>query len=162
MSVVSDIVAFHIRPRQIVRKRLAITSGDGEALFYLIVGCLFYFLAQLPEMVRFDLSATVDIPFHGVVAGRFIGVAVFAPILFYIISALTKLALSLTGLKISWINSRISLFWALLATTPAMLSLGIIRGLIPTDIVLWPATLVVGVLFLFFWIIGLIESLRKT
>lgn len=158
MSTLSDIVIFHIKPRLVIRRRISHSTGDGEALLYLLLACFAFFLAQIPEMVRLNINYGSEFPFHGMVAARFVGVAIFAPILFYIVSALTRIVLKAGGLKISWLNSRISLFWALLASTPMMLALGVVQGLTQSNIVLWSATVIVGLLFLFFWIIGIIES----
>ena len=158
MSTVADVLAFHLHPRKVVRRRLVETTGEGQALLYLMVACILFFVAQLPELVRVDLRSTNDVPFNGVAAGRFVGGAIFAPLAFYLISAIVTVFLRVVGVKVEWLDSRIALFWALLAIAPAALVLGMLRGLTDSDAVILPATRVVGSGFLMFWFIGLYEA----
>lgn len=144
-----------------MRKRLAETKGEGQALMYLLVACLLFYVAQIPEMVRADLLSTSTAPFNGVAAGRFMGGAILAPLFFYVLSALMGLACRLAGFKTPWFQMRVALFWSLLASAPAMLSLGMIRGLTPAPAVLWPISALVAIVFLVFWAIGIFEAISK-
>ena len=158
MSAALDVVAFHIRPRPVAKRRLSETASEGHAFMYLILACLLFFVAQIPELVRLDLLAESQAPLNALAAGRFVGVAVFAPLLFYTLAALAALAFRAADFRISWLESRISLFWALLATAPSVLILGLLRGLTQADGILWPASALVGTLFAVFWAIGLSEA----
>ena len=155
MSAVRDVLAGYLCPEKIARKRLAETAGEGQALGYLISACLLLFIAQIPEMVRNDMMAVSEHPLAGIAAGRLLGIAVFAPLLFYGLAGLAGAAMRAGSIRVSWTGSRISLFWALLTVAPAALVLGILRGLTDAQMVLLPASIAVAGLFLLFWISGL-------
>ena len=159
MSVISDILNGYLRPRSTVRRRLGTTVNEGQAFGYLVTACLLLFVAQLPEVVRSHVLSRSDLPLAGIAAGRLIGIAVFAPILFYCVAGLTAAGMRIFSLPITWHHSRVSLFWALLATVPAAACLGLLRGLMDWQPALLGASVTVGLIFLFFWIIGLIEAL---
>ena len=158
MSTVSDVIAFHFRPRQIVRKRLLETSGEGHALMYLVAACLLFYMAQLPEMVRQDLLSTSSAPLNAVAAARFLGGAILAPLFFYILAAFIGLIFRLFGVSLPWFHTRIALFWPLLAIAPASLIVGILRGLVPSATILWFASVFVAVGFVIFWVVCLMEA----
>lgn len=142
-------------------RRFAMATGEGQALSYLVSACLLFFLAQTPAMVRQHIMLAEELPLAGIAAGRLLGMAVFAPIAFYAVAALTVLLLRCISIRISWLSARISLFWSLLAVSPAMLVLGILRGLIDTQSILLPLSIGVAVTFLIFWVVGLLEAVAR-
>lgn len=155
MSAIRDVLVGYLCPKKIARKRLAETASEGQALGYLISACLLLYIAQIPEMVRDDMTAVSEHPLVGIAAGRLLGIAVFAPLLFYALAGLAGLALRMGSNRVSWMRSRIALFWALLAVAPVAMALGILRGLTDAQFVLLPASIAVAGLFLLFWISGL-------
>ncbi len=158
MSVVQDVLTFYYRPRLVARKRLAETAGEGHALLYLMLACLLFFVAQIPEIVRLDLLTESQNPFNGIAAGRLVGAVAFAPLMFYLVSVFAALAFRAADRTLGWLDSRIALFWALLVISPAMLVLGMLRGLTQSGGIIIPASALVGVLFVFFWAVGLTEA----
>ena len=158
MSAIRDVLVGYLRPRMIARKRLAETAGEGQSLGYLISACLLLYAAQIPAMVRDDLMAASQNPLVGVAAGRLLGIAVFAPLLFYALAGLAGVTLRAVSIRISWMRSRAALFWALLAVAPAALFLGILRGLTDSQVIVLPVSIAVAGLFLLFWICGLKEA----
>lgn len=80
------------------------------------------------------------------------------PLLAYAIAAVTRLIARLFGGQGTWYSARLALFWALLATTPAWLFHGLVRGFIGPG----PAEQLVGagllLAFLSIWGICLREA----
>ena len=85
------------------------------------------------------------------------GFALFLAAL-YLIGALSHLVARVFGGKGTWYAARLSLFWALLAVTPALMFLGLLQGFLGQG----GATRAVGGLvllsFLYLWIRMLIEA----
>ena len=161
MSAIRDVLVGYLCPKKIARKRLAESAGEGQALGYLISACLLLYVAQIPEIVRNDMTSVSEHPLVGIAAGRLLGIAVFAPLLFYAVAGLAGLALRIGSGQASWTRSRIALFWALLAVAPAAMALGVLRGLTDAQSILLPASIAVAGLFLLFWICGLQAATRQ-
>ncbi len=58
-------------------------------------------------------------------AGVAMGTLFLAPLLFYLLSAISGLIARLLNWRVSWRHARVALFWALLAATPLVLLEGI-------------------------------------
>ena len=159
MSALADIVAFHLRPRFVARKRLTETVSEGQAFCYLILACLLLFFIQLPEMLCFVANGESHLPFDAVASAQLIGALVFAPLFFYFLSAVAGLAIRVTNRRLAWRDSRVALFWALLASVPSMMVLGLVRVLTQSAIILWPLSALTGMIFLLFWASGLREAI---
>lgn len=160
MSVTADIVRTWTAPRAVYRRLLAMGQREDRAIACLMAACFLVFIAQWPRLVR--LSQGIDLPVGTPVAEldrlmsyEFMGWVMVWPLAMYAIAGLVVGVMRLTGSAITGYGGRLALFWALLATTPAMLFYGLLRGL-NGDVI---ATKIAGAVWigalLVFWITGL-------
>lgn len=131
-------------------------QGVSEAgLIAILIGALSIFLlAQLPGHAR---AATIrpDIPFEARLGGALLAVMFLMPLLAYAFAGLVAFAMRLLGRPISGQSSRLALFWALLAVSPAMLLAGLVTGLVGPSAGLTAVNALAGIGFLAIWLAGL-------
>ncbi len=83
-----------------------------------------------------------------------------APVMFYVIAALSHLVARLFGGKGDMYGARLALFWAFLAASPLILLHGLVAGFIGPGPQLLGVGAVWMVVFLWFWMAGLIQAQR--
>jgi hypothetical protein len=149
VSATRDIFRAWIRPREVMRARLA-HATEGVALGYLASACLLIFVAQWPRLSRqaFETGAELQ-PLLG---GALMGWIFVAPLLLYGLAALARLVARPLGGQGTGLKARTALFWSLLAVAPVMLLHGLTAGFVGPG----PALDLVGasVLAGFFWLWG--------
>ncbi len=157
MPVVPDILRTWRDPRGVIRDRLSAGVREDRALATVMGACALMFVAQWPRLAR---EAYIDpsIPLEARLGGALLGVVFLLPLALYLIGALSHLVARDFGGKGTWYAARLSLFWALLAVTPALMFLGLLQGFLGQG----GATRAVGGLvllsFLYLWIRMLIEA----
>ena len=141
MPVTADITATYRGPGRVVGKLLAMGQREDRALAFLMGACALIFVAQLPRLAREAhlQGEALDMK----MGGALLGWVIMAPLVLYLIAALFHLLARAAGGRGSWFGSRVALFWALLASTPAMLLYGLVAGFIGPG----PGMTVVGVLW---------------
>lgn len=159
MSVTLDIARTYRAPREVVRRRMAGPAREDRALAILMAACVLIFVAQWPRLSREAyLDGTIGL--DQLMAGALMGWIIFAPLFFYVLAFVAHMGLKLAGSAASGYQSRIVLFWALLAASPLWLLTGLTAGFVGEG----PALSIVGLLaltaFLVFWCAGLIELAR--
>ncbi|MCY3673596.1 MAG: hypothetical protein OXH65_08885 [Paracoccaceae bacterium] len=155
MSLVQDTFLTYSSPRKTIRSRLVSTS-EADALIYLMMGLVFNFIGSIP----FLLDSSGEIPITAFLSANFIGVVIFAPLLFYFISVLGKFAVMILGWRIRWIHSRIALFWAFFIVFPLIMAKGMITY-IPMkygEILQDSFSILIFAFFLTIWLLGLHEA----
>lgn len=102
---------------------------DRMQLVLLMLAMLLFFVAQLPVHAR---AAELDpsIPLNARIAGAFFAVMFILPLLSYLLAGGVALLSRLLPWRVAPENSRLALFWALLAISPAMLLSGLVQGLV--------------------------------
>ncbi|MGV6850008.1 MAG: YIP1 family protein [Marinibacterium sp.] len=159
MAVTSDIAAMYRRPGPVVARLLEMGPREDRALAILMGFCLLGFVAQLPRLSR--EAHLGDTPLDALMGGALMGWLFLAPLLFYLIAALSHLAARAFGGKGTWFGARLALFWALLASAPMMLFYGLLAGFSGPG----PSLHAVGVLWLavfgWFWFTGLRQAERR-
>ena len=158
MPVTQDIVETYRRPRRVVRRLLDVGQREDRALVMLMAGCALTFISQWPRLAReAHLTGQQLNPLLGSALMAWI---FLAPLGFYLLAMLTQMVLRALGRKDTGYGTRLSLFWAFLATSPLMLFNGLVAGFIGVG----PGLTLVGALwlgaFLWFWLSGLIETGR--
>lgn len=160
MAVTTDIVQTWRRPRVVYRRLLAMGVREDRAIAILMAACFLVFIAQWPRLVRtsqgIDLPAGTEVPeLDRLMSYEFMSWLMIWPLAMYIIAGLVVVLMRAFGSGVTGYGGRLALFWALLATTPAMLFYGLLRGLngdvLPTQLAgsLWIVAL------LLFWVQGL-------
>lgn len=157
MSVSRDIVATWRRPRSVMRSLLAQGRREDRALMFLILACGIIFVAQWPALSRAAFEDP-SVPFDARLGGALFGWLFWMPLLAYGLAAVSHLVARVFGGRGTWYSARLALFWALLATTPAWLFHGLVRGFIGPG----PAEQLVGtgllLAFVTIWGISLREA----
>ncbi len=125
MSLSADILRSYRAPRAVLRARLARSEGERSAIFYLLLACVLFFVAQWP---RLSLEAALDdsIPFQARMAGALFGWLFVAPLFFYALAGVLGLGLRLIRPGTPWLAIRLAVFWALLASAPLALVTGLV------------------------------------
>ena len=156
MAVTRDIVDAHLRPRQVMARLLRMGQREDRVLAMLMGGCIILFMSQWPYRARqahFTGETLTDYIQHDAV-----GLIFVLPLLAYGVAALLRLTSRIFGAKADYYSARLAMFWALLASSPALVLAGMVKGFIG----LGAANSIVGALWLlvFLWVLGnsLIEA----
>ena len=158
MPVATDILRAYIEPRRSARRVLSQINTEGKALALMLVGCILLFCSQLPDLVVSSRIQGNQLPLAGMAAARLIGTLILAPLLFYAIAGFSGLVMRSAGYSVDWRQARVSLFWAILAVSPAALISEFVRGFVGDSGVLQLTPWIIMILFLVFWTSGIIES----
>lgn len=134
---------------------------DRALIAVLMAAMLMFLIAQLPEHAR---AAQLDpsVPLQARIGGALLGVMFMMPLLAYGVAALVSILSRPTPWRIEGRQSRLALFWALLAVSPAMLLAGLVGGLIGPGPALTLTRVLAGCGFLVIWGAGLRALTRKT
>lgn len=156
MPVTQDIVATYRGPRRVMRRLLEMGKREDRALVILLFGCVLAFVAQSPWQARlafFDPGVPLE--------ARLYWSALFwiliVPLLFYVLSFASYLAIRLLKKGATAYGARLALFWAFLASSPFMLLLGLIAGFIGPGAGLQVVSAIWCAVFLWFWMSNLRE-----
>ena len=161
MAVSTDIVATWRRPARVMRKLLEMGRREDRALVILLAACLVIFIAQWPRLSREAYFAVAgQAPLEAQMAITFFAMLMVWPLMAYGLAGLTHLIARLFGGRGSWYSSRLALFWALLASSPAWLSHGHVAGFIGPGPALSIAGVILLVAFLTIWTLCLVEAER--
>jgi len=157
VSISTDIARTYVRPREVIRSRLAAGQREDRALAVLMGACVLIFVAQWPRLAR---QAHFDdaISLQALMAGALMGWLFIAPLLLYTLAALTHLVARLFGGQGTWFRARMALFWALLAASPLWLFHGLVAGLVGPGVALTGVGVLALGAFVVFWGVGLIEA----
>lgn len=145
-------------PRRVVRGLSAMP--ERVKLVVLMIAMLIFLMAQAPLRAR-EAQLDPSIPFDARMGGALLAVMFLMPLLAYGMASLVSLVLGLTPWKLSSADSRLALFWALLAVAPAMLLWGMVAGLIGPGPALGLVQLVAGLGFLGIWFGGISALTRR-
>jgi len=127
---------------------------DRALVAILMAAMLLFLVAQAPEHAR---AAQLDpsVPFEARMGGAILAVMFMLPLIAYGMAALVAAFSRLTPWRVDGVGSRIALFWALLAVSPAMLLAGLVAGLIGPGGALALTRALAGLGFLVIWGAGL-------
>ncbi|MFT4015044.1 MAG: hypothetical protein QM682_16980 [Paracoccus sp. (in: a-proteobacteria)] len=120
----------------------------------LMLALLIFLVAQAPEHAR---AAQLDpsVPLDARIGGAVLAVLFMMPLLAYGLASLVSVLSRLARRPVSATDSRLALFWALLAVSPAMLLSGLVAGLIGPGPALGLVRAIAGIGFLGIWGAGL-------
>jgi len=156
MPVTRDIAATYRGPGRVVQRLLGLGQREDRALIFLLAACAITFVAQWPYLARRAHLENVEL--NGLLAGSLMAWIVLAPLLMYVLAALSHAVARLIGGKGSFYAARVALFWAFLAASPLMLLHGLMRGFTGAG----AQEQIIGLLwlgfFLWFWGAGLWQA----
>ena len=159
MSVINDVVASYGGPHKVVARHLAAGEREDRALVILIAACVMMFVASWPYNARVAHLEGKNL--SELMAGSLFALLFIAPLLFYTLSFVVGFVLRLFGWAGSIYASRMSLFWALFASTPLILLHGLVKGFLGTGLQEQIVGFIWFVVFMWFWISGLFQSARS-
>lgn len=158
MPVTSDITATYRGPGRVMRRLLSMGQREDRALAILMSACVLVFVAQMPRLAR-EAHVTGQ-ELNMLLGGTLLAWVIIAPLLLYVIAALSHVVARLFGGRGDWYGARLALFWSLLAASPLLLLHGLVAGFIGPG----PALQGVGFLWLvvfgWFWISSLRQAER--
>lgn len=154
-GLVARVFASWWAPRRVYR---SLADMSEPSMLAVLLGAMgLFFLAQIPGHRR---AAILDpsIPMDARLGGAIVGVMCLMPLLAYAVAALA--ALTSRG-RLSAPDSRLALFWALLAVAPAMLLEGITQGYLGDAPGLRLVQAIAGLGFLWIWFSGVSALWRR-
>ncbi len=153
MPVTTDIVASYRRPAQVMRRLLSAGTREDRALAMLMAGCVLAFISQLPRLAR-EAHLTGE-ELNPMLGGALFAWLFIAPLMFYLIAALSHLVARLFKGKGDWFGARLALFWAFLAASPLMLLNGLTAGFVGPGAALTLVGFIWFVAFMVIWLVSL-------
>ena len=129
-------------------------------LAVLMLAMLIFLIAQAPSNARLA-QLDPSVPFQARMGGALLGVMFMMPIIAYGVAALVAGLSRLTPWRLTPEDSRLALFWALLAVAPAMLLAGLVAGMIGHGPALTAAQAICGIGFLTIWGAGITALARR-
>ncbi|WP_347139572.1 hypothetical protein [Paracoccus sp. SSK6] len=145
-------------PRRVVRGLSAMP--ERVKLVVLMAAMLIFLIAQGPANARLA-QLDPSVPFQARMGGALVAVMFMMPILAYALASLMTILSRLTPWHLTQEDSRLALFWALLAVAPAMLLAGLVSGLVGPGPALTLAQAVCGIGFLMIWGAGMSALARR-
>ena len=124
----------------------------------LMAGCLIAFVARWPALARQAHISGDDL--NMLLGGALMAWLFIAPLVLYALAALSHLLAKLLRGQGDWYGARVALFWSLLASSPLMLLNGLIEGFVGPGPGLQLVGLLWFIVFMWFWLSGLLEAER--
>jgi len=148
MSLVGEIARAYAAPKAAMRTQLAKMTEERILLYAFLFSFLNY-LARLPSLSMIAAQIS-DVEFAGLAMANFVTNVLMAPLVMYLIAALSHVVLRLFGGQASWREARLAIMWAALVSLPMVLGTGILKVLV-ADLAISVATTATGVVFLWQW-----------
>ena len=158
MPISSDMVATYKGPRKAFARLLSSEVREDRALMILMAGCLIAFVARWPALARQAHISGDDL--NMLLGGALMAWLFIAPLVLYALAALSHLLAKLLRGQGDWYGARVALFWSLLASSPLMLLNGLIEGFVGPGPGLQLVGLLWFIVFMWFWLSGLLEAER--
>lgn len=152
-GIAPRIVQSWIAPARVVRGLRGMP--DAALVVVLLVAMLIFWLAQAPQHAR-EAALDPATPLVPRLAGSALAVLFLLPLLAYGLAEVVALLIRLTPWRITGAESRLALFWALLAVAPAMLLSGLVGGFIGPGPALTVTRVLAGLGFAVIWIAGIV------
>ena len=153
MAATRDIIASYRNPAAVVRRLLGQGTREDRNLIYLMVACLIFFVAQTPRLARESFLSGTEL-------NMLLGGTLLAWL--FILAAGTQIIMRVLRRNVTGFNTRLALFWALLASSPLVLLHGLTAGFVGPGIELQIVGLIWLCVFLWFWVSGLLVAYRQT
>jgi hypothetical protein len=136
-----------------MRRLLSAGTREDRALAMLMAGCVLAFISQLPRLSR-EAHLTGE-ELNPMLGGALFAWLFIAPLMFYLIAALSHLVARLFKGNGDWFGARLALFWAFLAASPLMLLNGLTAGFVGPGAALTLVGFVWFVAFMVIWLVSL-------
>lgn len=155
MALTTDILRSYRHPRVVLRERLSGGPREDRALAYLMLACFLVFIAQWPRLAR--IAQIEEREIQPLIGGALLGWLFIAPLVFYCIAILVRLAAYLFGGRGTGFGQRMALFWTLVVISPLWLLHGLTAGLIGPGPALTAVGAITGLSFVIIWLQSILE-----
>jgi hypothetical protein len=129
MALTGDIVATYKGPGRVVARFLSQGRNEVRALLFVLIAGMMMFIAVMPYQAR-EAQLDAEVPLQARIYWSAFFYILIMPILLYLVAFFLWPFVWLFRRPVSGYEVRFSLFWALLATTPVMMLLGLTAGFI--------------------------------
>ncbi|KEJ88486.1 hypothetical protein [Sulfitobacter donghicola] len=157
MALTQDIVSTYKGPGRVVARFLGQGRNEVRALLFLLITGVLMFVASAPFQAR-EAELDPDIPLTARLYWSAFLYIFIMPILIYGFSMIIWLLARIAQRKVSGFEIRFTLIWALLASTPVMLLMGLTAGFIGPGIQLEVVGFIWIAVFGWFWAAGLLQA----
>ena len=117
MRLILDMINAWGGLRASMSRQIAANPREAKLLAYAMLAGVLGFVARVPGALLQDRQSD---DFAPILWSLFVSGVFFAPLFFYLIAALSALALRFLGRKVAYRDMRLALFWALLVSTPIL------------------------------------------
>lgn len=133
---------------------------ESAKLMTLMIAMVIYLIAQAPGNAR---AAQLDpsVPLDARMGGSLLAVMFLMPLVAYAVAAIVAVLSRLTPWRLTQENSRLALFWALMAVTPAVLLSGLVKGFIGPGLEYTATQVLSGAGFIWIWGAGISALARR-
>lgn len=159
MALTSDIMATYRGPSKVVSRFLAQGRNEVRALLFMLIAGILMFVASTPFQAR-EAQMDPDVPLMARLYWSAILYVFIMPILLYGFAAVIWVLARIARRQVSGYQIRFTLIWALLASTPVLLLMGLTAGFIGPGIQLQAVGFVWIAVFGWFWAAGLLSADR--
>ncbi|WP_299725833.1 YIP1 family protein [uncultured Tateyamaria sp.] len=157
MAITRNITATYRGPGRVVARILGGPRREDQVLYFLMAACVVIFIAQTPYQAR-EAHLDESVPFQArLYWSAFLWIFLF-PLVMYALAGLVWLLARVIPQAPSGYEIRVALFWALLASTPIVLLLGLTAGMIGPGPALQGVALLWCAVFLWFWVAGTLAT----
>ncbi len=158
MSVTRDMMASYRTPGAVVGRLLAMGEREDRAFAILIAACGVIFVSRWPALAREAHLQKTDL--NPLLGANLFALMFVLPLLAVVVAFVSHLVLKAFGRKQSSFGARIALFWAMLATGPLYLLVGLVEGFIGQGAALSIVSAIWFVAFFWIWFSGLAAAGR--
>jgi len=154
MGIATDIVRAWRHPKAAMARQMQDGVREEKAFFFLMLGCLLIFVAQMPRLWR-EAMMDPSVPSEARLGGAMLGWLFLVPLAFYAIASLGRIGGMLFGGQGSWYSARLAMFWAVLVSAPLWMINGAVAGLVGQGALMAITGVVAVVMFAVVWFASL-------
>ena len=158
--LLKEIAGTYFRPKTVIRNKLRSTT-EGQAFAYLLLGCILHLCGRIPRLQSDTVSVQSDVPFYGALVANLFGSIFLAPFLFYLVAAFVRILIKIIGIEVSWLHSRMALFWTVLIVFPLAFINGVVWSLTNSEKLYSICQIILLFVFLGFWVKALYVSYQE-
>lgn len=157
MALTQDILATYKGPKRVFTRFLAQGRNEVRTLLFVLIAGMLMFIAVTPYQARLG-ELDPETPFIARLYWSALVYILILPIMIYLFALIVTGVARVARRQITGYEIRFTLIWALLATTPVMLIMGLTAGFIGPGILLQGLGLIWLIVFGWFWVSGLLSA----
>lgn len=157
MALTQDIIATYKGPGRVVARFLAQGRNEVRTLLFVLIAGVMMFVSSTPYQAR-EAELDPDIPLVARMYWSAFLYILILPILLYLFALLIWGLARIARRQVTGYEVRFTLVWALLASTPVMLLLGLTAGFIGPSIQLQVVGYIWLAVFGWFWAAGMLTA----